>query len=650
MDAVVQGLIANLALVGVFAVLWTLLGDAVEHLPGWGRNCAVGLLMGAGAITMMSMPVVVRPGVLIDLRVSLIAQAALFGGPVGGVIAAIVAGTYRLILGGSGVVPGLVLIGAGVVAGLTVRLLAFRRQLIRLDVVLLAVFTVLACLLSLLLSPSARTMSLIIAMPVIGFVATLLAGLAIHADEHRRRTERMNQTFRQVIETLPEALNVKDADGRFVVANAATARLMRAPSADALIGKTDADFFPADVAQRFREDEEAMLAGGPTEFEQHLVHEDGTEQWLSTLKTTLKDEAGRPTAIVTHNRDFTSRKHLEQELERARAQLEGAMFGMADALIAFDKDANIVFCNAQYGKLFPRTADVRVPGQNLRHVLRTSYERGEQRGVKPGDVDKWIDTVVATIGVEGDREINMGDGRWLHSRNRVLSDGSTLSVISDITSIKRAEEALSEVNRHLKLLAATDPLTGLKNRRAFDQDLEKEFARSSRHHHPLSVLMVDIDHFKVFNDTHGHQAGDEALRAVARCIKEVARRPLDIAARYGGEEFAVVLPDTDIVGARAVAETLCEAVRGLGIINGKGNGVVTVSIGVAAVSRSNLLPSAEDLVRQADAALYLAKGHGRNGVQIYGDEPKRKSLRDQPASVEQKTEQAVTAETAVPAT
>jgi diguanylate cyclase (GGDEF)-like protein/PAS domain S-box-containing protein len=624
MDAAVQGLIANLAMVGVFAALWTFLGDAVQQLPRRGRQAALGLLMALGAVAMMSLPVVIQPGLFLDLRVSLIAQAALFGGPVGALVAVLLTGAYRLWLGGAGIMPGMVLICLGALMGLAVHALTRGQPVRRLDVVLLALGAMLVSLVTLLLIPSAMIETalpnLIVAVPSIAFLATLLAGLAINSDDRRRRTERLNQTFRQVIETLPEALNVKDADGRFIIANAATARLMRAPDAAALIGKTDGDFYPADIAAQFRTDEENVLRDGAKELEQRLAFEDGTELWLSTLKTPLRDAKGRAFAVVTHNRDFTSRKRLEQELERARAQLEGAMSGMADALIAFDKDANIIFCNEQYRRLFPLTADIRVPGMNLRDVLRIAHERGEQGVMEPSRVEAWIEDALAGLRDESDREIHMADGRWLHSRVRTLGDGTSLTVISDVSSIKHAEEALAEVNKHLKLLAATDPLTGLKNRRAFDEQLGKEFSRSSRHHHPLSVLMVDVDFFKSFNDTYGHQAGDDALRSVARCLKDVARRPSDIVARYGGEEFALVLPDTDTEGATAVAELLCEAVRQLRIPNGRSaRGVVTVSVGLSTASRTNLLAAPEDLVRQADAALYLAKGQGRDGVQAYDE-------------------------------
>lgn len=625
MDAAVQGLIANLAMVGVFAAMWTLLGDAVERLPAWGRSAGLGLLMGLGAVAMMSLPVVIRPGLFLDLRVSLVAQAALFGGPLGALVAVVVAGAYRVILGGAGIVPGLVLIGLGAVMGLGVHALARGQAVRRMDVVLLALGAMLVSLLTLLLIPTAMIETalpnLIVAVPAIAFLATLLGGMAMHTDEGRRRTERLNQTFRQVIETLPEALNVKDLQGRFVIANAATARLMRAPDAASLIGKSDADFYPPDIAAQFGRDEESVLREGTSkELEQRLAFDDGTEIWLSTLKTPLTDAEGHPVALVTHSRDFTARKTLEQELDRARSQLEGAMSGMADALIAFDKDANIIFCNDQYRRLFPLTADMRVPGRNLREILRVAHERGEEAQMEPDEVEAWIDNAVAGLHEQRDREIHLADGRWLHSRARALSDGTALTVISDVSSIKRAEEALTEVNKHLKQLAATDALTGLMNRRTFDEMLAKEFSRSARHHHPLSVLMVDVDYFKSFNDTYGHQAGDGALRAVAKALKEVARRPADIVARYGGEEFAIVLPDTDTEGATAVAELLCEAVRQLRIPNGRSSrGVVTVSVGIATGSRSNLLPAPEDLVRQADAALYLAKGQGRDGVQAYGD-------------------------------
>lgn len=165
----------------------------------------------------------------------------------------------------------------------------------------------------------------------------------------------------------------------------------------------------------------------------------------------------------------------------------------------------------------------------------------------------------------------------------------------------------------LQQLARLDELTRLDNRRSFDGRLETEWRRAVRDGRPLSILFVDIDHFKNYNDSYGHQAGDAALAAVARCIVANLRRPADFAARYGGEEFVVVLPDTDETGAHAVAQTLRRAVDELDV-NCPGAGRhVTVSIGAATrAAHAEREPSA--LVKAADEALYLAKAAGRNRV------------------------------------
>ncbi|EJN27240.1 diguanylate cyclase (GGDEF) domain-containing protein [Pseudomonas sp. GM78] len=164
----------------------------------------------------------------------------------------------------------------------------------------------------------------------------------------------------------------------------------------------------------------------------------------------------------------------------------------------------------------------------------------------------------------------------------------------------------------LAQLAATDALTGLANRRTLDQTLRHEWFRAQRSGKPLSLLMIDADHFKAFNDRHGHQAGDEALRAVANVLRTHVRRPADLVARYGGEEFSVVLAETDMAGAQQIAERIREAVEQLPLIDGA-DSPITVSIGIStwnACSDINL----EVLMFAADKALYQAKETGRNRV------------------------------------
>jgi diguanylate cyclase (GGDEF)-like protein len=168
-----------------------------------------------------------------------------------------------------------------------------------------------------------------------------------------------------------------------------------------------------------------------------------------------------------------------------------------------------------------------------------------------------------------------------------------------------AEQVLSE-------LAATDALTGLANRRTLDQRLHLEWDRAQRSAEPLTLLMIDVDHFKAFNDRHGHHGGDAALRTVAQVIEDNIRRPADLAARYGGEEFAVVLPHTDAKGAWVIAEHIRSSVEQLPQVAGAERSI-TVSIGMSTWDKRSRA-SLEALLLSADQALYEAKHTGRNRI------------------------------------
>lgn len=166
--------------------------------------------------------------------------------------------------------------------------------------------------------------------------------------------------------------------------------------------------------------------------------------------------------------------------------------------------------------------------------------------------------------------------------------------------------------QELALLAATDALTGVANRRTLDQTLRHEWFRAQRSGKPLSVLMIDADHFKAFNDRHGHQGGDDALRAVAKVICANVRRPGDLVARYGGEEFSVILAETDNTGARQIAEKIRAAVEQMPLVAGAET-PITVSIGISTWTTDKEI-SLEQLLFAADKALYQAKEGGRNRV------------------------------------
>ena len=200
---------------------------------------------------------------------------------------------------------------------------------------------------------------------------------------------------------------------------------------------------------------------------------------------------------------------------------------------------------------------------------------------------------------------------WVEGSSVVAEDGtgSIILVIRDIADRKRLEEELAT-------LALQDGLTGLANRRAFDQTLDREWRRTVRDMSQLSLLLLDLDHFKQFNDEYGHQAGDDCLRSVAAATRSALTLPGDVACRYGGEELAVILSATGAEGATEIAEQVRQAVEALQIPH-SGNSaapVVTVSIGVAtALARvGGTMRMPEGLLLSADHALYRAKSEGRN--------------------------------------
>lgn len=201
--------------------------------------------------------------------------------------------------------------------------------------------------------------------------------------------------------------------------------------------------------------------------------------------------------------------------------------------------------------------------------------------------------------------------RWFMMRVTPLQwDGQASFVIShqNITERKLAEEKV-------QALSLTDELTGLPNRRHFDQFLSYEWRRAARTHEPLSLILVDVDHFKSYNDQYGHLGGDECLKSVGAVLKNTAKRPGDLCARYGGDEFALILSNTDSASAAPIAHELLGAVRRMDIprCSASAGFIVTASLGVATM-RPRHGESEQGLFQAADQALYRAKNKGRNKV------------------------------------
>ncbi|AXP03754.1 MULTISPECIES: diguanylate cyclase [Pseudomonas] len=187
-------------------------------------------------------------------------------------------------------------------------------------------------------------------------------------------------------------------------------------------------------------------------------------------------------------------------------------------------------------------------------------------------------------------------------------------VIYDVTDVATNRHQLQAANAQLQQLSSTDRLTGLYNRGHWEESLRAAYARHQRYGNALSLVMLDIDHFKRVNDTYGHQAGDKVIEQVARLLREHARDS-DVVGRYGGEEFGVVLSDTDSTGAQTFAERMRHSVEALEVVYNDQRIRFTISLGVADLNQPS--NSHADLIAWADQALYTSKKTGRNRVTVY---------------------------------
>ncbi|MCK8818028.1 diguanylate cyclase [Natroniella sulfidigena] len=194
---------------------------------------------------------------------------------------------------------------------------------------------------------------------------------------------------------------------------------------------------------------------------------------------------------------------------------------------------------------------------------------------------------------------------------------SVVELIKKEQELQQTVELLEEANKELERMVSIDGLTQIANRKFFDNTLKKEWGQARRRKSKLALLMLDIDNFKDYNDTYGHQGGDECLKELAKLFERLLFRSGDLVARYGGEEFAIILPETDLKGAKEVANRVREGVEGLQLEHkaSKVSDYVTVSVGVA-VAEPKSKDGEKDLIEAADRALYKAKDAGRNKVKV----------------------------------
>lgn len=611
-----HSLIGNFAVVALFISSWVHGQFVFADRPRAFRNAAFGLAMGLGAVASMALAVRTEAGQLFDLRSSLLALAGFFGGPVAGLVAGGIALAYRLAIGGPTAWVG----GLGIVIASLVGWSVSRATRGRVPAIWSAGLLALsvACIgpaLNMLLRLAgllpATQPSLTIAL--LNAAATALSAFFIM---RYRVIERERDLLRAAFMQSPDFQYVKTPDSTFVAVNDAVMKHHGFTSPLQMIGKTDRDLTRPERAEALmREERQLVTTGEPVDDRLEVLTDPaGRDVWYSTSKVPLYGRDGETIGIAGVTRDVTAEKQLEREVVDSRNELRYVLAEITDGIAMFNADGILVYCNEQYKGLFPRTARFRTPGTHLRTILKHVLEEQEQI-VASGREAEWLEEIANSLSHYSEEEVELFDGRWLYLRTRPTAEGSALVVVSDVTKIKQAEAALRTMTDQLKLLATTDGLTGLTNRRAFDTALESELARCRRSGEPLSLLLADVDRFKTYNDIYGHQAGDEVLRRVGECLRGALRRPGDVAARYGGEEFVAILPGTGEDGAFFIADAFREALSGLGIAHKAADkGVVTASVGLATFTERDAGMNSTELVRRADEALYNAKDAGRDRV------------------------------------
>ncbi|MEQ9642539.1 MAG: diguanylate cyclase [Alphaproteobacteria bacterium] len=616
--APVVGLVQNVALFALATVLAGIVLRRINAANTRHADVLLGAILGGAALAGMLMPVQVAPGVIFDGRAIPIALAGLFAGPVGAAVAVLPAGLYRLWLGGAGVAPAMVNFALLIALGLLAHLLVVRpgHPVRLLHLAMLGVMLPLATVISLLFLPTldlaVEVMSSVMLPVSIAYPLGILLLGAMLADEIRRaslvRSLEYQHALQASIMANAPAIMARyrmGPDGflRFEYVSERVEEFFDVTPRQLLNGERRlADTLHADdrdkVMAQLRDPDET-IAGEPMDFRVDLPGR--PIRWMRMSATPERDAKGTLwSAIVIDITEEREAKEREYALAQIVRDIDTPVFQL-------DPRFNITFVNAAAERMYghPAADLIGKPGSVLRPP-----ERVEHMATFLGRVVK--DRVAEAIETDALRKDGTRIPIELHIAPLLGPHGTLAgwsSVVYDLSDHKAQEDRLER-------LATTDELTGLANRRAFITVAGREIGRAQRYGQPLSIVVADIDHFKRVNDTHGHAAGDVALRVFAEAMNSCLRQDVDRAARLGGEEFAVLLPATDPGGARAVAERMREAVAAATVAHDSAVFTMTASFGIAAWQPGE--PGPESMLSRADGALYDAKRAGRNRVMTAG--------------------------------
>ncbi|AZN39260.1 sensor domain-containing diguanylate cyclase [Paenibacillus albus] len=375
------------------------------------------------------------------------------------------------------------------------------------------------------------------------------------------------------------------------------------------VGKRMEDLIPSHQQDLIRHNYDRVWAGETVQYEYSL------NGYTCLFSLTPVKENGETVELIGVGSDITERKKAEQAMQESESRYRqlvelspDAIFVVTNRQIVFmNKKAMTVLGGSSLEQFLARPIQENVhlefrsrARQHLQQVLDTE-------GVLQPYESKYMKLNGEPIDVEVTAAYMLYQGA-----------SSVIIIFRDITERKLAEQQLQESNVQLMKLVSLDGLTGIANRRFFDEMMEKEWELALSGELPLSIILCDIDYFKAYNDTYGHQEGDSCLKLTAAVLDKIAQPNGGFAARYGGEEFIILLPETGPEEAAHIGFQLCEAVKALGIPHGASlvSPVVTICAGVTSFTPS-AVDEMDELIRQADTALYQAKQSGRNRMQLY---------------------------------
>ncbi|WP_342721573.1 PAS-domain containing protein [Acidovorax sp. FHTAMBA] len=447
----------------------------------------------------------------------------------------------------------------------------------------------------------------------------------------RQESQRVWQLLERAVEALPVSIEIFDDQDRLVLYNQQLSRMYPHMNYAEHLGRQFVDILRYSVDRGLIPSahgrEEAWIAERMAEHgnrKSNLVQRLADGRWINIYETRTPENY-----VVAVRLDITDLIEQREALEaaqlaaqQARQLLQDAVEALPEGFALFDADDRLVICNAQYKLLYPISAPMMVPGSTFEEITRYGVERGQYLDAI-GNEEAWLAERMAAHSEARQAMLQrLPEGRWVQAYERRTPQGGTAGVRTDVTQLVRKEQELEAANAKLAMLSATDGLTGIGNRRRFDDRLATEWLRCGRHHMPLCVILIDIDHFKLYNDHYGHLAGDECLRRVAQLLQACTRRADEVAARFGGEEFVLLLPDVGRAAAVAVAQRCMQSLREAALTHAHSPTapVITFSMGIASmVPRADA--ASDTLVQAADAALYRAKSGGRNRFEVFDPEP-----------------------------